>query len=196
MQTSRTKNKPVIGAFKFSLNEGPEVKSDHIRGFLTHDFLLDGFTLQASRMNKRVMSTFASFQVTNDLLDSSSLQQSADILWVKNFVEIALYRTVSEINAFLHFTQKFKTSAKNSGKAIVGEIASRLCLYSAGQKCCRNGSILNPFRECVFTFYAEIQDGRKKWQESDFWEKSLVDSTDTLRSTISSKSLYLAPFLR
>ena len=31
---------------------------------------------------------------------------SADTLWVKNFVEIALSRSVSEINTFLHFTQK------------------------------------------------------------------------------------------
>ena len=29
----------------------------------------------------------------------------ADTLWVKNFIEIALSRTVSEINAFFHFTQ-------------------------------------------------------------------------------------------
>ena len=31
----------------------------------------------------------------------------------QNFVEIALSCTVIKINAFLHFTQKFKTSAKN-----------------------------------------------------------------------------------
>ena len=43
---------------------------------------------------------------------------SADTLWVKNLVEIALSRTVSEI-----------------------------------------------------AFYAEIQDGRQKWWESDFCEK-------------------------
>ena len=30
-------------------------------------------------------------------------------------------------------------------------------------------------------FYAEIQDGRQKWQENDFWVKSPVDSADTLR---------------
>ena len=32
-----------------------------------------------------------------------------------------------------------------------------------------------------FPFHAEIQDGHQKWQENDFWEKSLVDSVDTLR---------------
>ena len=31
-----------------------------------------------------------------------------------------------------------------------------------------------------FTFYAEIQDGRQKWQENDFCETSPVDSPDTL----------------
>ena len=34
--------------------------------------------------------------------------------------------------------------------------------------------------KCIFAFYEEIQDGRQKWQENDFWEKSPVDSTDTL----------------
>ena len=41
---------------------------------------------------------------------------SADILQVKNFVEIAQSGTVSEINAFLPFTQKFKMAAKTAGK--------------------------------------------------------------------------------
>ena len=41
-----------------------------------------------------------------------------DTLWVKNFIKIALSRTVFKINAFLRFTQKFKMSAKNGGKAI------------------------------------------------------------------------------
>ena len=27
------------------------------------------------------------------------------------------------------------------------------------------------FLRCVFAFYAEIQDGRQKWQENNFWEK-------------------------
>ena len=36
-------------------------------------------------------------------------------LRVKNFIEIALSPTVSEIKAFLCFTQKFKMAAKNGG---------------------------------------------------------------------------------
>ena len=46
---------------------------------------------------------------------------SADTLWFKNFVEIALSRTVSKIHVFLHFTQKFKMAAQNGGKSIFGE---------------------------------------------------------------------------
>ena len=36
---------------------------------------------------------------------------------VKKFTEIALSRTVVEINAVLHFTQKFNMAAKNGGKS-------------------------------------------------------------------------------
>ena len=36
----------------------------------------------------------------------------------KNFVEIAISRSVSEINAFLRLTQKFKMAAKSCGKTI------------------------------------------------------------------------------
>ena len=43
---------------------------------------------------------------------------SADTLRVKNFVEIALSCSVSEINTFMHFTQKFKMAAKSGGKTI------------------------------------------------------------------------------
>ena len=63
-------------------------------------------------------------------------------LRVKNFVEIALSRSVSEINMFLHFTQKFK---------LVGKIHTLR------------------FRDKhVFAFYAEIQAGRQKWWGNDF----------------------------
>ena len=41
--------------------------------------------------------------------------ESGDTLGVKNFVEIALARTFSEINAFLQFTQKFKMATKSGG---------------------------------------------------------------------------------
>ena len=53
-------------------------------------------------------------------LEKSSVN-SADTMRVKNFVEITLFRSVSKINAFLHFTQKFKMAAKNGGKTIFGK---------------------------------------------------------------------------
>ena len=59
--------------------------------------------------------------------------------------------------------------------------ASRLCRYPAGQKFCQNCSISPRFRDKrVFAIKAEIQDGHQKWRENDFWEKSPVDSANTL----------------
>ena len=64
-------------------------------------------------------------------------------LWVKNIVEIALSRTVSKINALLHFMQKFKIAAKVAGKRFLLEVASRRFIYPVGQKFRRNHSILH-----------------------------------------------------
>ena len=47
---------------------------------------------------------------------------SVDIVWVQNFVEITLSHIVSEINALLHFTQKFKMAAKSGGKAFCKKV--------------------------------------------------------------------------
>ena len=103
---------------------------------------------------------------------------SADTLSVQHFVEITLSRIVSEINALLRFTQKFKMAAKIGGKAIsANSFQKTLWMYSAGQKFHQNLSILHRFRDkCAFVFYAEIQDGRQKWRESDFSEKSPIHS--------------------
>ena len=43
---------------------------------------------------------------------------SPDTLRIKNFIKIALSQTVSKINAFLRFMQKFKMAAKNGRKVI------------------------------------------------------------------------------
>ena len=68
---------------------------------------------------------------------------------------------------------------------------------SGGQKFRPNHSISHRFRDkCIFAFYAEIQGGRQIWRENNFWEKSPVDSTDTLGVKILTKSLNLAPFPR
>ena len=50
-----------------------------------------------------------------------------------------------------------------------------------GQKLCQNRSISLRFQDKrVFAFYTEIQDGRQKWRENDFWDKPHIDSADTL----------------
>ena len=43
---------------------------------------------------------------------------SADTLRIKNFVVIALLGSVSDINRFLHLTQKFKMATKSGLKTI------------------------------------------------------------------------------
>ena len=53
----------------------------------------------------------------NDFCEKSPIEFEGT-LPVKNFVEIALSRSVSEINVFLHLTQKFKMTAKSGGKMI------------------------------------------------------------------------------
>ena len=59
-------------------------------------------------------------------------QKSVDTPGVKNFIEIALSHTASEISAFLRFKQKFKMATKNGRKTILGKVASRLCIHSWG----------------------------------------------------------------
>ena len=77
---------------------------------------------------------------------------SANTLRVQNFVKIALSRTVSKINALLHFTQKFKMAAKSGRKAIFAK---------RHPKFHQNRSISHRFQDkSAFAFYTEIQDGR------------------------------------
>ena len=106
---------------------------------------------------------------------------SADKLRVKNFVEIALSRSISKINRFLRFMQKFKMAAKSGGKTFLRKVASRLRSYPSGQKFRRTRSIsLHFWNKRVFAFNSEIQDGSQKWQENNICEKLPVDSADTL----------------
>ena len=56
----------------------------------------------------------------NDCWEKSPVDP-ADTLRVKNFVEIALAHSVSKINMFLHFMQKFMMAAKKGGKTIFGK---------------------------------------------------------------------------
>ena len=86
---------------------------------------------------------------------------------------MALSRTVSKINEFLHFTQKFKMVTKNGRKTIFGKSRQLTLLIPWRSKIRQNHSISHRFPDkCVL---AEIQDGRQKWQDIDFWERSPVD---------------------
>ena len=103
-------------------------------------------------------------------------------LHVQNFVEITLSCTVSEINALLRFMQKFKMATKKWRES---DFCKMSPVYSADtlwvQNFVRNCSISHCFQDkCASVLYAEIQDGCKKWWESDFCEKSPVDSACTL----------------
>ena len=72
---------------------------------------------------------------------------SAYSLRLKNFVEIALASSVSEINLFLRFTQKVKMATKISGKMIFE--------YPVGQKFRRNCSSSHQFQDKrIFVFSA------------------------------------------
>ena len=75
--------------------------------------------------------------------------------------------------------QKFKMAAKSGGKTIFGESCQNTlqipCRSKIPSKALR-------FRDKhIFPFNADIQDGRQKWRENDFCEKSPIDSADTLR---------------
>ena len=55
------------------------------------------------------------------IFGENSPDDYADTPRVKHFTEIAVFCTVSKINAFLCFTQTFKMAAKNGGKMIFGK---------------------------------------------------------------------------
>ena len=97
---------------------------------------------------------------------------SADTLWVKNFVEITLSLSVSKINGFLCLTQKFKMVAKSGRKTIFGKSWQWTLQIPCRSKISPKSLYLAPFRnKRVFVFNTEIQDGRQKWRENNFCEK-------------------------
>ena len=128
---------------------------------------------------------------------------SLDILWVENFDEIALSRTVKEIEANLCFAIFGKNSKIQNGRHFWGgenflKIAkSTLLRYPVTQKFCPNRSISYGFWDIkIFSFFAKIQDGRQKWRKLKI--ENFVQNTLLLpcESKILSKSLYLLRFLR
>ena len=93
-------------------------------------------------------------------------------LVVKNSAKIALSHTISEMHAFCIFCRKFKMAAKNGRKQF---LEKKSPVYSADTLEVKHFvkiTISHRFQDkCIFAFYAEIQDGRQKWQENNFWEK-------------------------
>ena len=63
----------------------------------------------------------AKYDRENDFWEKS-LVDSDDTLGVKTFDKIVLLHTVSEINAFMCFMQKFKMAAKIEGKLFMGNV--------------------------------------------------------------------------
>ena len=102
------------------------------------------------------------------IFGEKNCQVTADNLGIKHFPEIALSRTVSEINAFLGVMQKFKMATKNGRIMIFRENSPVHSANTIGVKMFRlNRSMSHRFREkCVFLFYTEIQDGHQKWREN------------------------------
>ena len=106
-------------------------------------------------------------------------------LWIpsgnKNFNEITLSRTISEINAFY---AEIKDGLQKWQETDFWKKSPADSVDNPGsQKFRRNRSILHRFRDkCAFAFYAEIQDGYQKWRESDLCLKSPVDSSYTLQT--------------
>ena len=106
---------------------------------------------------------------------------SADTMGVKNLSKIALCRTVSEINVFSYFTQKFNMAAKNGGKVSFGKFKmaakiSRKTIFFTPRVSAESIAFPPSWKQCmkcVFTFYAEIQDGRQNGGKA-------IDSADTL----------------
>ena len=75
----------------------------------------------------------------------------------QKFVETVPFGTVSKINVFLRFTQKFKMAAKNSGKTILAKSCTQLCTYPCGQKFHLNRSISHRFRHIKDFSFSELR---------------------------------------
>ena len=72
----------------------------------------------------------------------------------------------SILHAFQDKCEKCRNSrwpSKVAGKRFVLKVASRLFIYPASQKFCRIALSHTVSKISVFTFQAEIQDGRQKW---------------------------------
>ena len=76
--------------------------------------------------------------------------------------------TVSEINAFLHFRQRFMMATKSSRKTIFGKKWQMTLCLTWGPKFSAKLLYLTQFLgdKCLFVINTEIQDGGQKWREN------------------------------
>ena len=116
-------------------------------------------------------------------------------LGVKNFDQIAVSRTVSQIDAFLRFTQKFKMATKNVGKMIFGKSHQlTLLIPCLGVKnfdqiaISHTVSQINAFLHFTQKFKMAAKNGRK----TIFGKTCQLTQGIPWRSKIVTKSLYLA----
>ena len=125
--------------------------------------------------------------------------ESADTLRVKNFIKIALSRTVSKINVFYAEIQDGRQKWWESDFCIKSPVDSAAQITCRSEilwksligrndfykKChpytlqipcgsnvfCRNGSISHHFRnKCACALYTEIQDVCQKWREREKYQ--------------------------
>ena len=93
---------------------------------------------------------------------------------VKNFVEIALSCSISEINGFLRFTQKFKMGAKSVGKTICEKSSVESADTMRVKDFIEIALSRFDFRDKqAFAFNAEIQDGCQKLDT--LWVKNFLE---------------------
>ena len=94
-------------------------------------------------------------------------EDPVNTLWIKKFIEITLSCTISEINTFLPFTQKFKMAAKNGGKNKFWETIAEDSVYTLGVKnfveiaLSRTISKINMFLYFMQKFKIAIKNGGK-----------------------------------
>ena len=152
--------------------------------------------------DKRVLAFYAEIQDVHQKWREKDFWEKSpvyfrDTLWVKNFVEIALSHSISEVNVFLRLMQKFKMAAKSGGKTF---FCKKLPVDSADTQWVKNFveiALSHSVSEInTFFCFTQIQDGRQKWRENNLGGKVASRLQIPCGSKISLKLLYLAPFLR
>ena len=74
-------------------------------------------------------------------------EDSAYALQIKNFIEIALSRSLFRDKRVFAFYAQNQDGRQNGGKIFLRIVARKLCRYPVGQKFCQNRSISLRFRD-------------------------------------------------